>query len=214
MTSTEDWLRESLCDLGRSLFDRGLTAGSSGNLSVRVDDGWLVTPTDASLGRLDPGRLARIDRDGAAVAGDPPSKEVPLHLAVYRARPTAGAVVHLHSHWSVAATVLSDIDPINVLPPLTAYQVMKVGRVPLVPYHRPGDPNLATAIEALASAHAAVLLAHHGPVVAGCTLEDAVNAAEELEAAARLFVTLRGIPVRELTEPQVEELRRELGAVW
>lgn len=200
--------REAICRLGRSLFARGLTFGSSGNISVRLDDGWLMTPTNVRLGDLDPARLSRLDEAGRHVGGDPPTKETFLHLGMYRRRSTAGAVVHLHSTWSVAVSVLADVDPTDVLPPLTAYYVMRVGRLPLVPYHRPGDPALGPAIEALADRHHAVLLANHGPVVAGSDLDAAANAIEELEETAKLHLLLRGLPVRPLSAAQVADVRR------
>lgn len=216
--STEGRLREQICAFGKSIFDRGLTAGSSGNISVRVPEecggGWLMTPTNASLGRLDPERLSKIAPDGRLLSGDKPTKEQPLHTAVYTARRTANAIVHLHSHYSVAVSVLGDIDPKLVLPPLTAYYVMRVGRLPLVPYFRPGDPAVAAVIGELAAECTAVLLANHGPVVSGDSLEAAVYATEELEETARLFLTLYGKPVRALDDAQIEELRRVFGANW
>jgi ribulose-5-phosphate 4-epimerase/fuculose-1-phosphate aldolase len=203
---TEATLRERLCAVGRSLFERGLTAGSSGNLSVRLDDGLLVTPTNSSLGALDPARLSRLDAEGRPLSGDPPSKEAFLHRALYLARPKAGAVVHLHSTHAAAISCLDGLDPADCLPPLTPYFVMKIGRLPLVPYHRPGDPALADVIRGLAARHAAVLLSNHGPVVSGASLDDAGNAAEELEVTAKLFLLLRGLPVRTLTPEQLREL--------
>ena len=204
---TETATRDRMCELGRSLFERGLTAGSSGNLSARLDDGLLVTPTNSSLGRLDPARLSKLDPDGRPVSGDPPSKEAFLHRALYLARPRAGAVVHLHSTHAAAVSCLAGLDPSDALPPLTPYFVMKIGRLPLVAYHRPGDPRLGDVIRGLADRHAAVLLANHGPVVSGASLDDAVNAAEELEETAKLFLLLRGQPVRVLTPEQLEELK-------
>ncbi len=202
-------LSERLCELGRSLFARGLTFGSSGNLSVRLPEGgFLATPTNVALGDLDPARLAILDDAGRPVGGDPPTKEVPLHLGMYRARPSAGAVVHLHSTWSVAVSILADVDPEEPIPPLTAYYVMRVGRLKLLPYFPPGDPELGPAVEAVADRHHAILLANHGPVVAGATLEAAVHAIEELEETAKLFVHLRGQRIRPLTPEQAAELRR------
>jgi ribulose-5-phosphate 4-epimerase/fuculose-1-phosphate aldolase len=214
MTDTmrnEALLRAAIVDRGRSLFDRGLAPGSSGNISVRVDDGWLLTPTDSCLGRLDPARLSKLDWDGRLVGGDPPSKEAFLHRAMYEARPGAGAIVHLHSTCSAAVSCMDGLEPADCLPPLTAYYVMKVGRLPLVPYHRPGDPALGAAIRALAAAHSAVLLANHGPVVSGVTLDAAVYAAEELEETARLFLLLRHVPTRPLNEAQIQELHTAFG---
>lgn len=206
---SETRLRELICRIGQSLFDRGLTAGSTGNISVRLEDGtWLLTPTNASLGRLDPARLAHLDRSGRLLGGDPPSKELPLHDAVYAERASAGAIVHLHSTHAVAVSCLPEVDPADVLPPLTAYYVMRVGTLPLIPYHVPGDPALAQAIRGVAGRHSAVLLANHGPVVAGNDLDAATNAIEELEETARLYLLLRGLGPRTLTAAQVEELRR------
>jgi ribulose-5-phosphate 4-epimerase/fuculose-1-phosphate aldolase len=208
---SEARLRERLCRLGQSMFERGLTFGSSGNLSARLDDGWLMTPTNVSLGELDPARLARLDAAGRHVDGDKPTKETFLHLGMYRRRATAGAVVHLHSTHSVAVSVLADIDPADVIPPLTAYYVMRVGRLPLVPYYRPGDPALGPAVEALAGEHHAVLLANHGPVVAGSTIDAAVHAIEELEETAKLHLMLHGRQTRPLTPGQVADIRAAAG---
>ena len=206
---TEDALRERIVAVARSLFERGLTHGSTGNISARLaDDRWLVTPTGSSFGTLEAGRLSLMDDAGRLLAGDPPSKEAVLHRAVYRERPRAGAVVHLHSTHSVAVSVLRDVDPEDVLPPLTAYYVMRVGTLPLLPYLPPGDPALADAVGRCAGRHHALLLANHGPVVAGRTLEAAGDAVEELEATARLFLALNGRPCRCLDADQVATLRR------
>jgi ribulose-5-phosphate 4-epimerase/fuculose-1-phosphate aldolase len=199
--------REEICALGASIFARGLTAGSSGNISVRIEDGWLMTPTNASLGRLDPARLSKLDDDGKLVAGDAPTKESFLHRVMYEERAKTGAVIHLHSTHSVAISCLADIDPADVLPPITAYYVMRVGRLPLVPYFRPGDMALAEAVRGFAGKHHAVLLANHGPVVAGSSLDAAANAIEELEETAKLFLLLRGCKTRFLTTEQVAEVR-------
>ena len=204
---SESKLREEICRLGESLFTRGLTFGSAGNISVRLEDGWLMTPTNVSLGRLDPARLAKLDANGNLVSGDPPTKETFLHRAMYSERPQATAVVHLHSTYSVAVSALADIDTANVLPPITAYYVMRVGRLPLVAYYPPGDLTLADAVQRLAGKHHAVLLANHGPVVAGSTLDAAANAIEELEETAKLFLLLRGSKVRLLTDEQAAALK-------
>ncbi len=203
----ENSLREEIVAFGRSMFERGLTAGSSGNISARVDDGWLLTPTNACLGRLDPARLAKLDREGRHVSGDAPSKEAFLHRSMYEERSGAGAIVHLHSTHSAAVSCMDGLDPADCLPPLTAYYVMKIGRLPLIPYHRPGDPALGPAIRGLAGKHSAVLLANHGPVVSGTTLEAAVYATEELEETAKLFLLLRGVPTRHLDRAQIAELK-------
>jgi ribulose-5-phosphate 4-epimerase/fuculose-1-phosphate aldolase len=205
----ESTLREDICRFGKSLFDRGLTAGSSGNISVRVGDGdgWLLTPTNACLGTLDPARIAKLDASGQHISGDAPSKEAFLHRAMYEERAGAGAIVHLHSTHSAAVSCMSGLDACDCIPPLTAYFVMKIGRLPLVPYHRPGDPKLGDAIRGLARKHSAVLLANHGPVVSGTTLEAAVYATEELEETAKLFLLLQGKNPRVLNPEQIAELK-------
>lgn len=212
MSANENRLREDICRFGRSLFERGLTPGSSGNISVRLDDGgWLVTPTNQSLGFLDPARLARLDAKGKLLSGDKPTKEIPLHGAVYEARSSARAIVHLHSTHSVAVSMLPDIDPKSVLPPLTPYYLMRVGQAALVPYHRPGDPAVADAIRGLAANYSAVLLANHGPVVAGDELEAAVFAMEELEETAKLYLLLRNLNPRHMSPQQVSDLVKTFG---
>jgi ribulose-5-phosphate 4-epimerase/fuculose-1-phosphate aldolase len=204
---SESRLREDICRFGRSLFERGLTPGSSGNISVRLDDGgWLVTPTNASLGFLDPAKLSRLDAGGQVVSGDKPTKEIPLHTALYESRSSARAIVHLHSTHAVAVTLLPEIDPNNALPPMTPYFLMKCGSTAMLPYYRPGDPAVADAIRGLAGRHSSVLLANHGPVVAGDSLEAAVFATEELEETARLYLLLRGLNPRYLSPAQVQDL--------
>ena len=205
--SAESTLREEIALLGRSLFERGLTHGSTGNVSAKLADGWLLTPTGSSLGRLDPARISKLDWSGKLLGGDPPSKESFLHLAMYQERQKNAAVVHLHSVHSVAVSVLEDVDTRDVLPPLTAYYVMRIGALPLVPYYAPGDMALADAVRAFAGRHHAVLLANHGPVVAGSSLSAAADAVEELEATAKLFLLLRGSRVRALTGEQVADLQ-------
>ncbi len=205
-------LREAICRFGRSLFERGLTPGSSGNISLRLEDGgWLVTPTNASLGFLDPARISRLDARGSLASGDAPTKEIPLHSALYVTRPSARAIVHLHSTHSVAVSMLPEIDPRATLPPMTAYYVMRVGQTALVPYYRPGDPAVADAIRSLGGRYSSVLLANHGPVVAGETLEAAVFATEELEETAKLYLLLRGLNPRYLTPQQVDDLVSVFG---
>ena len=202
----ENALRERIAMHGESMFNRGLTAGSSGNISVRTDDGLLITPTNSSLGRLDPARISKVDATGQHVAGDKPSKEAFLHLAMYEQRPTTEAVVHLHSTHAVAVSCLADVSAENVLPPLTAYYVMRVGRLPLVPYYRPGDERLAEAVRDVARDHGAMLLANHGPTVAGSNLDAAVYAMEELEETAKLYLMLKDERTRPLTSEQVREI--------
>jgi ribulose-5-phosphate 4-epimerase/fuculose-1-phosphate aldolase len=183
--------------------------GSSGNISVKTSDGWLVTPTNASLGFLDPDRLSVLDRHGRLVSGDAPTKEVPLHTAMYDTVENCGAIVHLHSTHSVAVSMLPDTDPEDVLPPLTAYYVMRVGKTALIPYHRPGDPHIGDAIKGLAGKYTSVLLANHGPVMAGKTLEAAVYATEELEETSRLHLLTRGLNPRVLTDAQIKALNNK-----
>ena len=204
---TEAETRALLVELAGSLFARGFSVGSAGNISVRLQDGYLMTPTNSCLGRLDAARISRLDQDFRHVGGDAPSKEVFMHRAFYQARGDAGAVVHLHSTMATAVACLPGVDPSNPIPPLTPYFVMRVGRtMPVVPYYRPGDAAMEPAIHAAAIGARAVLLANHGPVVSGRTLTDAVYAAEELEEAAKLFLLLRQASPRLLTDGQVDDL--------
>src|ERR1035437_2459204 len=205
-------MRDAICAMGKSIFQRGLTFGSSGNISVRTDDGWLMTPTNVSMGDLDPARLSKLDQNGRLLSGDPPTKESFLHRVMYDERPKSGAVIHLHSTHSVAVSCLADVDPADVLPPITAYYIMRVGKLPLVPYFPPGDLGLAEAVRPLASRHHAVLLANHGPVVAGDTLSAASGAIEELEETAKLFLMLKNHKARFLTPEQVSELQQRFGS--
>lgn len=205
--------RDEIVDIARSLFERGLATGSSGNLSVRLSDGtMLVTPTNASLGRLEAGRIAHLAADGSLLAGDAPSKEAFLHRAIYAARPGARGIVHLHATYSAAVSCMAGLDPVSCLPPLTAYFVMKIGALPLIPYHRPGDEALAATIEHLAPDHDAMLLANHGPIVSGPTLKAATDAIEELEETAKLFLLLRGADTRPLNEKEISDLARAFAA--
>lgn len=214
--SEEARLREAICRLAKSIFDRGLTGGASGNISARTPDGGLlVTPTGSSFGALDPARLARFDVAGRQVGGDPPTKEMALHTAFYETRgASAGAVVHLHSTHSVALSMLPETDPDNVLPPLTAYSIMRLGKVKLLPYFRPGDPAMGAAVKGLAGKRSAVLLANHGPVVAGKDLEAAVFAMEELEETARLALITRGLSPILLTPDQVRDVIETFEVEW
>lgn len=203
-------LRADLVRWSRSLFERGLTPGSSGNISVRLPDGgFLVTPTNACLGFLEAERLARMDANWQHVSGDLPTKELPLHAAFYAARAHAGAVVHLHSTFATLLACRTDINPEDAVPPITPYVVMRVGRVPVIPYTMPGSPDIIPLIAAKAPDHAAILIANHGPVVAGASLEAAVFAMEELEETARLVHLARGMDVRTLNAEQIAELNRK-----
>ena len=206
MTS-ENKMRDKITYLAKSIYDRGLTFGSSGNISVRTENGWLMTPSGSTMGNLDPAKISKLDNEGNHVSGDKPTKEAFLHVAMYEERMQTGAVVHLHSTHSVAVSCLAGIDESNVLPPITAYYVMKIGKLPLVPYFPPGDLDLAKAVRELATEHHAVLLANHGPVVAGKSLESAVYATEELEETAKLFLLLRNEKTRFLTPNQVAVLQ-------
>jgi 3-dehydro-4-phosphotetronate decarboxylase len=205
-------IRETIVRLAQSLFARGYTVGSSGNISARIDDGLLITPTNSCFGFLDPARLSKLDASGKHVAGDLASKEIFLHQAFYETRKETGAVVHLHSTHATALSCLPDIDPDDVIPPLTPYVVMRVGRVKLVPYIRPGDPKMGDLIRALQGRYSAVLLANHGPVVSAKDAESAVYASEELEETAKLVLLLRGQNARQLTKDQIEELVRVFQA--
>ena len=208
-------LREDICFWAASMFNRGLTGGASGNISVRTEDGGLlVTPTGVSMGRLDPAHLSRFDAKGQHIGGDAPTKEMPLHAAFYETRKSAGAVVHLHSTHSVALSMLPDTDPDNVLPPLTPYAVMRVGKVALLPFFLPGDAAMGEALRGLGGKRSAVLLANHGPVVAAKDLEAAVFAMEELEETAKLALLLRGHSPRALDDDQINALVRKFDLEW
>lgn len=205
----ETRLRDAMARFGTILYQRGLAHGTAGNISVRLEDGGiLVTPTNSCLGFLDPARISKVARDGTLLSGDPPSKESFFHLAVYEERPSAQAVVHLHCTHSVAVSCLCHEDTSNVLPPLTAYHVMRIGKLPLVPYFRPGDRALAEAVRQVARNHSSMLLANHGPIVSGKSLEEAVYSSEELEETAKLFFLIGNRPARPLTCEAVEELNR------
>jgi len=213
--TAETRLREQICRLAKSMFDRGLTGGSSGNISARTEDGGLlVSPTGTSFGRLDPARLSRFDAAGKLVGGDAPTKEMPLHSAFYDTRSTAGAVVHLHSCHSVALSLLPETDEDNFLPPLTPYAIMKLGKVKLLPFFRPGDRAMGEAVRGLAGKRSAVMLANHGPVVAGKDVEAACNAIEELEDTARLALLTRGLNPRQLNDAQIMDIVTHFDVEW
>jgi ribulose-5-phosphate 4-epimerase/fuculose-1-phosphate aldolase len=209
----EQAIREELAALAKSLFDRGYSVGTAGNISVRLPDGYLMTPTNSCLGRLDPARISKLGPDWAHLSGDKPSKEVFLHRAVLTARPEAGAVVHLHSTHATAISCMAPEGGDAEIPPLTPYFVMRIGRrLPCVAYYRPGDAAMEPAVLEAAKVAKALLLANHGPVVSGKTLAEAVHASEELEEAARLALMLRGVSgVRQLTPAQVDDLLETFG---
>ena len=204
----EETLRNDIVRWGKSLFERGLTAGSSGNISARVEDGFIATPTNSCLGFLDPARLSKLDPEGRHVSGDAPTKELPLHFAFYEGRPDCRAVVHLHSTYATALSCLSDVDPADAIPPITPYVVMRVGSVPVVPYTRPGSPQVKPLIAAIVADHSAALLENHGPIVSGASLEATVFAIEELEEAAKLAILTRGLPVRHLGQAAIDDLNK------
>jgi 3-dehydro-4-phosphotetronate decarboxylase len=212
--NTESKLRERIVGIGRSLYNRGLSPGSSGNISARLEDGWLLTPTNSCLGELDPSSLSKLDWSGHLLSGAKPSKEYFLHLAIYQKRPQSGAVVHLHSSFAAAISCLDGLNPASCIPPITPYFVMRVGRLPLIPYYRPGDKALANEIGHLADKHAALLLANHGPVVSGKDLDSAMYATEELEETSKLMLLLHGQKIRTLDKLQIQELRETFGAEW
>ena len=208
-------LREEICTLAKSMFDRGLTCGSSGNISARLSDGTvLVTPTGRAMGFLDPARISHLDADFRLLSGDPPTKEVPLHTAFYETRNGTGAVVHLHATHSTALSMMPDVDPDNVLPPLTPYSIMRVGKVKLLPFFLPGDPAMGDAVRGLAGKRSAVLLANHGPVVAGKDVWAATFAMEELEETAKLAMLTRGMQPRGLSEADVTAVVRQFDVDW
>lgn len=204
--------REDMARLAKSIFDRGLTNGSSGNISVRLSDGnILITPTGSSMGFLDPAQISLISAEGAHLAGDKPTKEIPLHTAFYDTRPSAGAVVHLHSTYAVALSMLPDIDRDNALPTLTPYAIMRLGKVKWLPFFMPGDPAMGTAVRAIAGRHSAVLLANHGPVVAGEELAATVYATEELEENAKLAILTRGLDPIGMNATEVAQVVRQFN---
>ena len=213
--SEETKLREDICTLAKSMFDRGLTFGSSGNISARLSDGTvLVTPTGRAMGFLDPSQISHLDENFRLISGDPPTKETPLHSAFYETRTGTGAVVHLHSTHSVALSMLPDTDPDNALPPLTPYSIMRVGKVKLLPFFLPGDPAMGDAVRGLAGKRSAVLLANHGPVVAGKDLWATAYAMEELEETAKLALITRGMKPIVLSDADIASVVRKFDVDW
>lgn len=215
MTKAYTKLREDICFFAKSMFDRGLTSGNSGNISVRTEDGGLlVTPTGSSFGRLDPAQLSLFNENLEHISGDKPTKEMPLHQAFYETRTQTGAVVHLHSTHSVALSLLTVEDEESFLPPLTPYAIMKLGKVTLLPFMLPGSDQIGQAIRGLAGKRSAVMLAHHGPVVAGKDLEAACFAMEELEETSRLALLLHGKQISQLSQEQVQLVVRQFNVEW
>jgi 3-dehydro-4-phosphotetronate decarboxylase len=203
---TENELKERIVFWGRTLFARNYTAGSSGNISVRCGEGFLMTPTNSCLGLLEADRLSKLSPDWTLITGDPATKELPLHRAFYEGRPQIQAVVHLHSTFATALSCIADADVEDAIPPITPYMVMRVGKVPILPYTMPGSSDVAPLVRAKAPEHAALLLANHGPVVTGLSLDSAVFTAEELEETAKLVVLTRALPVRQLSADQIAAL--------
>ncbi|KDD79145.1 aldolase [Glaesserella parasuis] len=196
-----------MVELAKSLFDRGYTVGGAGNLSVKLDDNRvLVTPTGSSLGRLEVNRLSVLDMNGNLIEGDKPSKESVFHLALYQANPQCKAVVHLHSTYLTALSCLQGIDTTNAMRAFTPYYVMRVGQLPVIPYYKPGDTNIARELSERALQAKAFLLANHGVVVTGNSLVDAVDNTEELEETAKLYFILQGKSIRYLSESEVKDL--------
>lgn len=211
--SRENALREEICDVGRSLYQRGYTVGSAGNISARLDDGWLITPTDVCLGRLDPAAIAKVSLAGEWVSGDKPSKTLALHRQVYDRNPGVGGVVHTHSTHLVALTLAGVWRDDDILPPLTPYQVMKVGHIPLIGYQRPGSPKVAEQVAQLANRVRGVMLERLGPVVWESSVSKASYALEELEETARLWLLTQPRPAP-LDQTALDELRDAFGAAW
>ncbi|PXX71850.1 Ribulose-5-phosphate 4-epimerase/Fuculose-1-phosphate aldolase [Pseudomonas sp. LAMO17WK12:I10] len=209
----EQALREEICDVGRSLYQRGYTVGSAGNISARLDDGWLITPTDVCLGRLDPAAIAKVNLAGEWVSGDKPSKTLALHRQVYDRNPGVGGVVHTHSTHLVALTLAGVWQPDDILPPLTPYQVMKVGHIPLIGYQRPGSPKVAEQVAQLANSVRGVMLERLGPVVWESSVAKASYALEELEETARLWLMSNPRP-EPLDQAALDELRETFGVHW
>jgi 3-dehydro-4-phosphotetronate decarboxylase len=202
----ENDIRHNLVRLACSLFERGLTPGSSGNISVRLPDGFLVTPTNSCLGFLVAEKLTKLDKEGNYISGDKPTKELPLHFSFYKARPQTNAVVHTHSTYSTLLSCLLEHGE-DVIAPITPYVVMRVGAVPLIPYTRPGSAEIIPLIEARAPKHSAILLGNHGPVVAGASLEAALFALEELEETAKLIHLAGGQKMRLLNAAQIADIK-------
>lgn len=209
---TEAQLRQQMADYGKSLFARGYATGGAGNMSLRLPCGnYLATPTGSSLGRLDPARLSKVDINGNLISGDKASKEAQFHLAIYRANPSYGAIVHLHCTHLTALSCQQQLDANNCIKPFTPYFVMRIGKLPVVPYYAPGSAQIATDLAALATKHRAMLLANHGPVCAGTDLFDAGDNMEELEETAKLMLLLKDQPIRYLSDDEVAELEAKYG---
>lgn len=214
MNDEEAQARAEMAAIGRELGARGLAIGTAGNLSMRLSDGYLVSPTNAALSALDPARIAKLDADWRHLAGDAPTKEIAMHRAMFETRAASQAIVHLHSTHAVAVSCLADVPRLDPMPIFSPYFVMRVGHLPVLPYFPPGSDAIGEAIRALGGKYASVLLANHGPVLAGASLRQALHAAEELEETARLFLLLQNRPIRVLTEAEIAELVRRFALDW
>ncbi len=207
MEKNEFELRNDLVRVGHILFERGLTNGSAGNMSVALDDGTVIaTPTGASLGQLDANDLSKVDRVGALLSGKKPTKEVPFHLALYKGNPEVKAIIHLHSTYSTAYACLAGLNPADAIRPMTPYIVMRLGKVILLPYHKPGSVEIANDLSRVAAGHKAFLLANHGMIAGGKSMTDALNNAEELEESCKLYFLTKGLNVKYLTQEEIDEL--------
>lgn len=209
-----DQHRQEICRIGKSLFDRGYAHSTAGNISVRTEEGFLITPTDACLGFMEPAQIAFVNVQGEQISGAPASKTLSLHQAIYRADPEARCVIHTHSTHLVALTLMGVWTSEDILPPVTPYYVMKVGHVPLVPYHRPGDPEVAKRVAAMIESGLradkplrAVMIERLGPNVWHRSLSAAMAALEELEETAKLWL-LSGRAVEPLSATAIDELKQ------
>lgn len=211
--SNEAQLREEICVVGKSLYERGYTVGSAGNISARLEDGWLITPTDACLGRLQPEEIAKVSKDGTWVSGSKPSKTLELHRQVYDRNPQVNGVIHTHSTSLVALTLAGVWSNDDILPPLTPYQIMKVGHIPLIAYQRPGSPDVAAQVALVANNVRGVMLERLGPVVWETSVSKASFALEELEETAKLWM-MSNPKASPLPEPAIEELRQVFSVKW
>lgn len=211
---SESRLREDICRIGASLYQRGLTVGTAGNISARLDDGFLITPTDACLGYLDPAKLAKLDANGEQIAGDRASKTIRLHRAVYESDPKLRGIVHTHSTHLVALSLVKDVDTDNILGALTPYHVMKAGRIPLIAYHRPGAPEILDRIRALVLHVRGVMLQRIGPTFWHDSVANASFALEEAEETAKLFFLTRGFALPPLTDENIAELKHYFDVKW
>lgn len=211
---SEAKLREEICRIGASLYQRGLTVGTAGNISARLDDGFLITPTDACLGYLDPAKISKLDANGEQISGDRASKTIRLHRAVYESDAKLRGIVHTHSTHLVALSLMQGVDPNNILAPLTPYHVMKAGKIPLIPYHRPGTPEILDGLRKLVPHVRGVMLQRIGPTFWHDSVANASFSLEEAEETAKLFFLTRGLALPPLTEENIAELKQSFDVKW